>query len=836
MRIFVSVLYLLPFMFWSFLGIQTIFSSGPFQVTSTNTLGKLYFVEDHEINVKGNGNVIAIASATWEAPLTKLTSLNIAAGADLTLENFSTIYNEFNGNLTMGAGSSLIIDESEIVLSSEISNANFKASTIDNASISISGSYGAASYANLQLTNPTIRNSTITLDNNNFFRSYRRFSTGGIKTPGIVTFEGDNTINLGNGALFIGQHASSSVADDYGSFYFENGTTTINGNTNAKFQASSWFIDNATIQLNTVAAETFVSGLDIKNSTYHGRGQYFNNLSTLTLTNSTVTGDVDFGNDSALIWLNNSATIDPGLTSQSGGAEKYALGKTFNFSSAFWSGNNTFISNIDPNGTEILVGSGIKTYANALYIKRANITGFGTLGIELNTVDNSLIANDYASGGAASDGVYDLVYLDNGATADSDTPTITLGSNMPALLSYTQVKTPSADDQVSIQLIDTGYTGLVQNPNVQTNNQKGAASLVGNGANNGNAQLQNSLNSITNAQLQGQIDSLHPEPYSSYITVSLEHSDMVMNTVLSHAASSEHFSTGRTNELEEQQTNKRFWMDAGYSEGDVDGGSGLGDFDYNLSSLTMGQDLTSSGDQVIGIYASFGKQEMDEHENGSQDFSGDVYHIGMYLNQSNVEGWDVSGLLGYAYGDHESKRHVALGTSSESITADYKSHSAYIGVRASRPVYKNNWITLSPELGFNYIYYSQESFRESGDPSLSLEVDRADAQAVIASAGLNARFASLSNSVSIYPLAFVRYEHDFYADANNEHEIDAALVAHPDHKQTFVGQNRGENAIITGIGLGSELTSALQVSGGLIHSENSNGSEWGAGLNFEYYW
>jgi hypothetical protein len=35
MRIFVSVLYLLPFMFWSFLGIQTNFSSGPFQVTST---------------------------------------------------------------------------------------------------------------------------------------------------------------------------------------------------------------------------------------------------------------------------------------------------------------------------------------------------------------------------------------------------------------------------------------------------------------------------------------------------------------------------------------------------------------------------------------------------------------------------------------------------------------------------------------------------------------------------------------------------------------------------------------------------------------------------------
>jgi hypothetical protein len=33
--------------------------------------------------------------------------------------------------------------------------------------------------------------------------------------------------------------------------------------------------------------------------------------------------------------------------------------------------------------------------------------------------------------------------------------------------------------------------------------------------------------------------------------------------------------------------------------------------------------------------------------------------------------------------------------------------------------------------------------------------------------------------MSIYPFAFSRYEHDFYANDNNEHEIDAALVAHP---------------------------------------------------------
>ena len=93
---------------------------------------------------------------------------------------------------------------------------------------------------------------------------------------------------------------------------------------------------------------------------------------------------------------------------------------TFNFDQAIWQGNNTFISNIAPNGTEVVVGfPNTKTYSNEFFIKRANVTGFDTLNIELKSADNSLLANDYATGGAASDGVYDLVLLEDGATTDS---------------------------------------------------------------------------------------------------------------------------------------------------------------------------------------------------------------------------------------------------------------------------------------------------------------------------------------------------------------------------------------------------------------------------------
>jgi uncharacterized protein YhjY with autotransporter beta-barrel domain len=398
-----------------------------------------------------------------------------------------------------------------------------------------------------------------------------------------------------------------------------------------------------------------------------------------------------------------------------------------------------------------------------------------------------------------------------------------------------QTVTTNVIDPVGAPVSSESFT-VVMPAVTGTDNTPSSARLLINAAEGGNTNIQNQLSMLTNAQAGEHINSIHAEPYSSYMTVSLEHSDMVMNTVLNNAASSGYVSNGRTKEIEEKNTRKRFWMDVSYNEGEVDGDDGLGDFDYTLSSLTIGQDLVVSGDRALGLYFSFGTQEIDEHDRAIEDFDGDVYHVGMYLNLSNLGGWDLRGVLGYAYGDNSSKRRVLLGNSSETPTADFNSHSAYVGVKGTVTGYQNDWMTLSPELGFNYTYYMQESFKESGDPDLSLRLDSADAQAIIASAGLNARFASLSDSMSIYPLAFVRYEYDFYANANNEHEIDAALVAHPDYKQTFIGQNRGEHAIITGIGLGSDVSNALQVNGSFVHSENSNGREWGAGLNVEYFW
>ena len=161
---------------------------------------------------------------------------------------------------------------------------------------------------------------------------------------------------------------------------------------------------------------------------------------------------------------------------------------------------------------------------------------------------------------------------------------------------------------------------------------------------------------------------------------------------------------------------------------------------------------------------------------------------------NNLKNWNIRSVLGYSYGDHESKRYITLGNHISEVDADYDSHAIYAGVQGSFTWIEKKWGSVSPELGFGYSYYTQNSFNESGDQNLGLALDKASAQSIITSAGLNARFASLTDSFSLCPLAFVKYEHDWYANANDKHEIDAALIAHPDYKEEFVGRNRGEHA------------------------------------------
>jgi outer membrane autotransporter protein len=218
----------------------------------------------------------------------------------------------------------------------------------------------------------------------------------------------------------------------------------------------------------------------------------------------------------------------------------------------------------------------------------------------------------------------------------------------------------------------------------------------------------------------------------------------------------------------------------------------------------------------------------------NQEFTSDVFYLGLYLNSEDVGGWDIRSTLGYAYGDTDSERDVNFGPYFTRAKGSFNSHSFFAGVRGSTPWYSNETVTLSPELGLLYAHYRQDSFTESGDRDLVLALDSATAQSLVTSVGVKADFASLSATHSVKPMLFARYEYDWLATDGDDHEVDAGLAAHPNFKTPFVGQNRGPHALVAGVGLSSDVDSALQVNGGLLYSYASHGSEWGAALNLQY--
>lgn len=563
---------------------------------------------------------------------------------------------------------------------------------------------------------------------------------------------------------------------------------------------------------------------------------------------STLTGESFYSQSAILKAHFSNATIGVSNSSRTSGSSFFLSGidgfdPTAKATVTF-SGNNTILSRIDPSGKDIGIDqgivTGIKIYSDQVYFTRhlpytddiSSVMGLPNVTVELDSFAPGLTAHDYAVGGENGDGVYDVLIFNKDntattdATADSDVVSVRFSGAMPALLSASQVASPAADKKVSYKVAVLPPSALVAHPGVTSSNQQAASGLLINAVNSCNTALSQHMYQLTNDQVSNHLDSIHPEPYSSYMTVSLEYTDTILNAVGSR---------NRLNDFNDLKTRRGFWAVGDFIDGDVDGSNDLGNFSYDIYHVTVGQDFLTSDSAGFGGYLGWGTQKMDEHDRSIQTTDGQSYDLGLYLDKV-IDTWILKSIIGYSYGDHESERYATLGNHNEKLTGDFHSHSVYTGVSGLFKIYGNSLLTLSSEVGLKYVYYRQNSFEESGDSDLRLKLNSADAQAIVSTVGLNMRFRSVLNSNRLYPLAFFRYEHDFYANANNEHDIEASLAAHPDYKETFTGQSRGENAFTVGIGLGSDLTSTFQINGGLLYTDDSHGDEWVANAGLNYYW
>ncbi len=835
-----------------------------------------------EINVTGTKNQItapggAFGRSTYE------TKLHLHTGSKLEINGTTELNMRDFGYLQMDQGSELNVVGSKVVLTKQ-ETASTPNSVIDGGTINISGLYGNDP-ASLVLSTPTIKNSTINIGQNTRFASSTK--ANGVLQAANFYFEGDNTVTLEIGAAMGGFTGENT--DGVTGFYFKNGLTKVkgvrDGSSNSKLYAFDINLDNAHLHYDSVDIQNDLQFLSLENgstlSHNENNGENLDNLKLLKVDNSSIDSDFDFGLVGLTKMTFNSATIrqtDSRLTRPSSfyfnGIDGFGADAK---ATATFSGSSVFESRIDPSGKSVGIPTGnpnlpIFTYADALYFTRnkdfsdeaSTVNGLANLTVELNAFAPGLTADDYASGGENSDGVYDVMVFNKSgtattdATADSDTVAVRLGQDMPALLQATQVATPSANQQVSYKLEKVAPTAvagtLTSKPNVTTSNQTSSANLLANANQNGNSAVQAALNTLTNAQTASSLDTAHPEPYSSNMTVSMEHADLMLNTILGQAAINNAFSSDISslnfqpsftsasqgvvgNQLDfGQSRSERSWGDASYIKGKVEGDEdGLGTYKYSVGSLTFGHDFLQTKNSNIGAYFSLGDQSLDEHDKAEQSFQATTFHMGAYGSLALDSGWEARGVWGVGFADNESQRLVVVGSTAGQAEADYDSYTTYLGAAIGKTIYKSEVVSLQPEAGINYIYYKQDEVQESGSTGFELNIDDASAQSLVSSIALKARFQELGEH-KISPLAFVRYEFDLHAAKNSAHDIDAALASQPGYKQSFSGKNRGKHALSTGLGFDTALDSNLQLGGGVAYSFNSHGYEWGAGFNLGYYW
>lgn len=436
----------------------------------------------------------------------------------------------------------------------------------------------------------------------------------------------------------------------------------------------------------------------------------------------------------------------------------------------------------------------------------------------------------------------------------ANAPTITGNKNivhdptLPALVEFDVIDDSSVSDQDVTLVGKIKSTSSLATHSSITNNNSGSsqpnAQQVVNilppsttGGNqppltSGAQKLQNALLTMTNAQVNQNLNSLHAEPYSSHLTIGLEQNDLFLNMVMDHSRPQGNAYTGDTEKINLQNN---MWIDTAYVEGKVNGEDNLGDFKYSLTNFILGGDLYQKDQLILGAYTGYGKHKMREHDMVTQDFETDTYHLGGYGSYIYKD-FIFTGMFGYSYGNNQSERDVTIGIESGTSKDKFDSHSIYTGVRGAYPIGIAKNTTLTPNLGLSYSYLYQEEVVESGFDMADLRVDSARADSFITSAGLNLSYDGAIKSVPVRPIAFVRYEHDWSAAKDSTHDIRAGFVHTPDSMTTFSGQNRGKNLVLVGIGVEVEVTPVFLVGGGISYSDDSNGEETGVGFNFEYLW
>lgn len=474
-----------------------------------------------------------------------------------------------------------------------------------------------------------------------------------------------------------------------------------------------------------------------------------------------------------------------------------------------------------------------------------DVTGADKLTVQVETANPAALASDYP---AANN--YRVLIA---RSVDSNAITIVEGGSLPAVLSVSLVPSPTSLDSVELAFKDNSAVPNFLPSKTQIKNSTNAQKLVSaivatnlkqpvNGQQGGNGgpqtplvnqtPLTTAVSSVTNNQMTG-FNYVHAEPYSSYLTVGLQHMDRVAATIFNQTSGA---LRSRAGIPEKKEGNDRFlWGTAIGSHGNISSGNRLGGFDYTLTDLVAGSDVLASPQGYVGIFGALGYQHLSGHDFVRQTLHGTNFLAGGYGAYTAPQ-FTLAGLVGYYLGENRSKRenrNVGQFTGGKA-TSSFFANGVFVGAQLSRDFFFSDVLEITPNVAFDYAGYWQGEAKESGGGDFRYTIKSVQAHSIVTSIGVDFRSAIGPVENQLDGIGFARYQYDWNANMNSGYEITAASSRFGDITQ--VGRNRGPHGVVAGVGLSSNVSKSLDILAGVFGAVYSHGTEVGGEARIRFRW
>lgn len=362
----------------------------------------------------------------------------------------------------------------------------------------------------------------------------------------------------------------------------------------------------------------------------------------------------------------------------------------------------------------------------------------------------------------------------------------------------------------------------------------------------GFVEVQASLLALTTPeQLRTAVQGISPENYAAFQSVALNALQLQRDTILSQADSCPQ-NGWIVNDRQPDKTARQplcVFAIGSNTTANIDGTGGRSNYDSAIAAGLYGIEWKTAPAWTIGEAYGYGSANLSNLGVANSSVhsvmnTGTLY--GVYKPSSN---WAIKGMAAYSNFALDGERTTPYLGNGNTITGATTGQGYTTGIRVERilPLNAANSaipLTIKPMFGLAYSAYQQQSFSETGDDLLQLDMGQHTAQSFMGSVG--AELASRiplnrQGTTVLIPRLDLAYQVDTLANESSNTSLTAELPA-AGAGFTTSGQSNGANTLTVGGSLEMEIAeqAALYAKANLQVFDHGNQFNYGGGIKYSF--